>query len=270
MDFEEATKLLEQPLDKKYIKSRDGRGGKPVRYADISYLETRLAEVDAGWQVDFRMESPTTLICAIKILGVQRSGTAGLYVGDTYLKYDKKLKEEVPVAMTPAVAHTITTLAEAQAFRRACRRFRLGAELWEDEDDSRDDEDEDTHARSPRRETTRRDGNKKGPSENQKNWLAGLGVPENVIVQLDTTRREQEDGNWNSTLGLVGTSLQTAQREDEDYYEANTLKFVKAALKRYAPSITLAAPPARTKGKLAASTKLVLEDEDDTDRDDDE
>jgi len=131
---------LRVPIPQNKLLSRKGPGGTTLTYTSTDYLEERLTAVDPDWQVDFRDAGNGAIVCAIRLLGVQRSALAGYLIPKEMTYYDTETRTRKTRPTTTEDAHTIVTKAQAAAFRRACAMFGPGAELWPDKTrDAQDD-----------------------------------------------------------------------------------------------------------------------------------
>jgi hypothetical protein len=93
--------------------SRDKKRAQALPYAEPRVYEDRLNEVCPGdWSVVFKPWGESRLICELTIYGVTRSSTG---------EFDDGKKNAIAEG----------TVAEAQAFKRACSKFGLGRYLYE-------------------------------------------------------------------------------------------------------------------------------------------
>jgi hypothetical protein len=93
--------------------SRDKKRAQALPYAEPRVYEDRLNEVCPGdWSVIFKPWGETRLMCELTIYGVTRSSTG---------EFDDGKKNAIAEG----------TVAEAQAFKRACSKFGLGRYLYE-------------------------------------------------------------------------------------------------------------------------------------------
>jgi hypothetical protein len=114
-DWRELLKRLAEPFPEEVIYwraggvSRDRKRAQALPYADARVYEDRLNELLPGeWSVSFRAWGEGRIICDLTLHGVTRSSTG-----------------EASDGFAPGTA------AEAQAFKRACSKFRLGRYLYE-------------------------------------------------------------------------------------------------------------------------------------------
>lgn len=93
--------------------SRDKKRAQALPYAEPRVYEDRLNEVCPGdWSVIFKPWGESRLICELTLHGVTRSSTG---------EFDDGKKNAIAEG----------TVAEAQAFKRACSKFGLGRYLYE-------------------------------------------------------------------------------------------------------------------------------------------
>jgi hypothetical protein len=93
--------------------SRDKKRAQALPYAEPRVYEDRLNEVCPGdWSVIFKPWGESRIICELTIHGVTRSSTG---------EFDDGKKNAIAEG----------TVAEAQAFKRACSKFGLGRYLYE-------------------------------------------------------------------------------------------------------------------------------------------
>ena len=94
-------------------KSNDGRRAQALAYAESRVYEDRLNEVCKGdWSVTFKPWGDTRIICELGIHGVVRTSTG---------EFDDSKRNAIAEG----------TVAEAQAFKRACSKFGLGRYLYD-------------------------------------------------------------------------------------------------------------------------------------------
>lgn len=94
-------------------KSRDGKRAQALAYADPRVYEDRLNEVcQENWSVTFKPWGETRIICELTIFGVTRTSTG---------EFDDGKKNAIAEG----------TVAEAQAFKRACSKFGLGRYIYD-------------------------------------------------------------------------------------------------------------------------------------------
>lgn len=115
IDFE----ALAQPFPEEYISwrpgspSNDKKRAQALAYADPRAYEDRLNKVvGADWSCFFKPWGETRVICELTIQGVTRSSTG---------EFDDSKRNAIAEG----------TVAEAQAFRRACSKFGLGRYLYD-------------------------------------------------------------------------------------------------------------------------------------------
>jgi len=93
--------------------TRDKKRAQALPYADARVYEDRLDRVCGGdWSVTFKPWGDTRLICELTIHGVTRTSTG---------EFDDSKRNAIAEG----------TVAEAQAFKRACSKFGLGRYLYE-------------------------------------------------------------------------------------------------------------------------------------------
>lgn len=93
--------------------SRDKKRAQALPYAEPRVYEDRLNEICPGdWSVIFKPWGESRIICELTIYGVTRSSTG---------EFDDGKKNAIAEG----------TVAEAQAFKRACSKFGLGRYLYE-------------------------------------------------------------------------------------------------------------------------------------------
>jgi hypothetical protein len=93
--------------------SRDKKRAQALAYAEPRVYEDRLNEICPGdWSVKFIPWGESRLICELTIHGVTRSSTG---------EFDTEKRNAIAEG----------TVAEAQAFKRACSKFGLGRYLYE-------------------------------------------------------------------------------------------------------------------------------------------
>jgi hypothetical protein len=93
--------------------SRDKKRAQALPYAEPRVYEDRLNDICPGdWSVLFKPWGESRLICELTIFGVTRSSTG---------EFDDGKKNAIAEG----------TVAEAQAFKRACSKFGLGRYLYE-------------------------------------------------------------------------------------------------------------------------------------------
>ncbi len=93
--------------------TRDKKRAQALAYAEPRIYEDRLNEVCPGdWSVKFIPWGETRLICELTIHGVTRSSTG---------EFDSEKRNAIAEG----------TVAEAQAFKRACSKFGLGRYLYD-------------------------------------------------------------------------------------------------------------------------------------------
>ena len=232
----EDIKKLSAPLAKSALRERKGQGGKTFTYADLDYLERRVGEVDPDWQIDFREVGTTGIVCAVRILGVQRSATAGYYIPDTYQVWDADSRSYKERKMTAEVAHTIVTRAQAAAERRAFAMFGLGAELWNKEAASAEDEDE----RPARKSSGSGSSQSSRPASRDAGSGSGLATPKQVSYLGDAFLvparvAEKLTGGREGTASALIDALRNVK--DEPDYEKNPNKYIEKALRKVAPKL---------------------------------
>lgn len=94
-------------------RSNDGKRAQALPYAEPRVYEDRLNEICPGdWSVVFKPWGESRIICELTIYGVTRSSTG---------EFDDGKKNAIAEG----------TVAEAQAFKRACSKFGLGRYLYE-------------------------------------------------------------------------------------------------------------------------------------------
>jgi hypothetical protein len=95
------------------IVSKDRKRAQALAYADPRVYEDRLNEICPGeWSVRFTPWGESRLICELTIHGVTRSSTG---------EFDTEKRNAIAEG----------TVAEAQAFKRACSKFGLGRYLYD-------------------------------------------------------------------------------------------------------------------------------------------
>lgn len=93
--------------------TRDKKRAQALPYADARVYEDRLDKVCGGdWSVTFKPWGETRLICELTLYGVTRTSTG---------EFDDSKRNAIAEG----------TVAEAQAFKRACSKFGLGRYLYE-------------------------------------------------------------------------------------------------------------------------------------------
>jgi hypothetical protein len=119
VDWKVLLNKLGEPFAKEDIQwragatARDKKRAQALPYAEPRVYEDRLNEICGGdWSVAFIPWGETRLICSLTIYGVSRSSTGEF-------EQDKR----------NAIAEG--TVAEAQAFKRACTKFGLGRYLYD-------------------------------------------------------------------------------------------------------------------------------------------
>jgi hypothetical protein len=119
VDWKTLLEHLSQPFAKDDIAwragatSRDKKRAQALPYAEPRVYEDRLNEVCPGdWSVIFKPWGESRIICELTIHGVTRSSTG---------EFDDGKKNAIAEG----------TVAEAQAFKRACSKFGLGRYLYE-------------------------------------------------------------------------------------------------------------------------------------------
>ena len=119
VDWKTLLEHLSQPFAKDDIAwragatTRDKKKAQALPYAEPRVYEDRLNEVCPGdWSVIFKPWGDTRLMCELTIYGVTRSSTG---------EFDDGKKNAIAEG----------TVAEAQAFKRACSKFGLGRYLYE-------------------------------------------------------------------------------------------------------------------------------------------
>lgn len=115
IDFE----ALAQPFPEKYLEwragatTKDKKRAQALPYADPRAYEDRLNEVaGADWSCHFKPWGETRIICELTISGVTRTSTG---------EFDNSKRNAIAEG----------TVAEAQAFKRACSKFGLGRYLYD-------------------------------------------------------------------------------------------------------------------------------------------
>lgn len=255
----EDIKKLSAPLAPSALKERKGQGGKTFTYADLDYLERRMSEVDPDWQIDFREIGNNGIVCAVRVLGVQRSATAGYYIPDTYQVWDNESRSSKERRMNAEVAHTIVTRAQAAAERRAFAMFGLGAELWNPALSDHQAEEEVDHRATTMGETRKtrqvntdtepnhngslRDGtgtNYKAPNQSQLDYLTDLGVAEAVAKRLNANGSRTNP----SQVSQVITSLMNMRRDKDDFADKKAT-YAEEVVAQVAPSLVSGTQKAR-------------------------
>ena len=119
MEWQQVLEELAQPFPTEKVQwragatTRDKKRAQALAYVEARDYEDRLNELLQGdWSVTFKPWGDTRLICELTVMGVTRAST-GEFEGD------KK----------NAIAEG--TVAEAQAFKRACVKFGLGRYLYD-------------------------------------------------------------------------------------------------------------------------------------------
>jgi hypothetical protein len=119
VDWKTLLEQLSQPFAKEDVAwragatSRDKKRAQALPYAEPRVYEDRLNEVCPGdWSVIFKPWGESRIICELTIHGVTRSSTG---------EFDDGKKNAIAEG----------TVAEAQAFKRACSKFGLGRYLYE-------------------------------------------------------------------------------------------------------------------------------------------
>jgi len=93
--------------------TKDKKRAQALPYADPRVYEDRLNEVCKGdWSVTFKPWGDTRIICELSIYGVVRTSTG---------EFDDSKRNAIAEG----------TVAEAQAFKRACSKFGLGRYLYD-------------------------------------------------------------------------------------------------------------------------------------------
>jgi hypothetical protein len=119
LDWNDLLVQLSVPFPKEEIawrpgrRSNDGKRAQALPYAEPRVYEDRLNEICPGdWSVLFKPWGESRIICELTIFGVTRSSTG---------EFDDGKKNAIAEG----------TVAEAQAFKRACSKFGLGRYLYE-------------------------------------------------------------------------------------------------------------------------------------------
>jgi hypothetical protein len=230
----EVRAALSVPIPEQFIDTVDKGARGTFRVAMVDYLEKRLTEVDPGWEEELTTSGDGIIICTLTVLGVSRSGSAGIE----------------PVSALPGEKgwksyHMRVGAGQAAAERRACAKFGLGAELWP----KHIEETEDGEYVPPAGATSRPSGgtwrsgsgkpqaqtaaprtrtyNGRGPSEKQLELLTGdLQVPMDIATGLDNTDNSREVP---SEASLVISHLISARRSDRNAYDRNPIKHIRDA-----------------------------------------
>lgn len=209
---QEVREKLRQPIPQQYLRTVDkGQRGSYV-YADVDYLESRLEEVDPDYQLDYKVDGDV-MICAIKLLGVLRSSTAGI---------------EAP--RDRAERHTQVTKAEAAAFRRACAKFGLGAELWAKEVQTTAAK---VSAYTPSYEKPRSAAGRREASDAQRKFAKNLGLTDGEVDQLNWNGTREAPGEGGQILDI----LKNARNRNSAKYNENPRRWVYDAIQRVAPHL---------------------------------
>lgn len=192
----EINEKLAAPFPKEYEKQRKNPGGKVTSFIDVDILEERLDEVDPSWAKHVEVNE-TAVTVHYTICGVPRGGSSDLGEESSY--------------------GTPVKNAEANASRRALRKFKVGAYLWHEDS-------------VPKSASAYRSGSnaqvddeeeeeiKYRPSGPQINFLRNLGVPDAIIDRLPAK-------NASALISI----LKDAQNKEKGY-KNNPNKYIAAAL----------------------------------------
>jgi len=231
---------LSAPLDPKFLRSRKGSGGKTFSYADLDYLESRVAAVDPDWAIHFTSTTQNVIVCTVVIHTIPRSAVAGYYIPDEYEIWDNNKKQMVSRLMTAETSHTVVTRAQAAAERRAFAMFGLGAELWaKNQEDASDFIPGNEGGGKPQSRTSGGGSEFRAPSEKRVDLLISMGVSAEVASAINSWSRGKDSaGNPISDVSQVISALFKARGSDKGPVSRKTWELIVSEHAPYALAST--------------------------------